>query len=265
MKGGSEASEGMGPEVDSAASPKEGSGTKQSPWDWKPVEMSSEDLARQQCFGEWRPPPSGLYDPTREQDACGVGFVAAIDGTASHRILQDSRTMLLRMEHRGACSCDNDSGDGAGTMTAIPHQLYADSLAKAEPPVQLPPPGQYATGLIFLKEETYKQAKECLRDMVESLGMKLIAWRYVPTNSDAIGSVARRNEPIIRQVFIAPKDADNPDEFEKDLFLLRKSATHIIPRQGNRPLHLLHLHQDRHLQGTIHTATALQLLWRPTK
>lgn len=68
--------------------------------------------------------PIGLYDPRLEKDGCGVGFVASIDGIRSHRILKDSQTVLERMSHRGACACDNDSGDGAGVMTAVPDKFY---------------------------------------------------------------------------------------------------------------------------------------------
>lgn len=74
------------------------------------------------------PLKQGLYDPSLEKDACGVGYVVSIDGVASHKVLLDAETMLIRMQHRGACSCDNDTGDGAGVTTAIPHQLYARLL-----------------------------------------------------------------------------------------------------------------------------------------
>lgn len=77
----------------------------------------------------WQPPPAqGLYDPSLEKEACGVGFIAAIDGKRSHKILRDAETLSMRMNHRGACACDNDTGDGAGVLSAIPHDLYATQL-----------------------------------------------------------------------------------------------------------------------------------------
>lgn len=77
----------------------------------------------------WLPPPAqGLYDPAHEKEACGVGFIAAIDGKRSHKILRDAETLSMRMNHRGACACDNDTGDGAGVLSAIPHNLYAIQL-----------------------------------------------------------------------------------------------------------------------------------------
>ena len=74
------------------------------------------------------PVKQGLYDPALEKDACGVGYVVSINGVASHKVLEDAKMMLLRMNHRGACSCDNDTGDGAGVTTAIPRQLFSKLL-----------------------------------------------------------------------------------------------------------------------------------------
>jgi glutamate synthase (NADPH/NADH) len=70
----------------------------------------------------------GLYDPVNEKDACGVGFIVSIDGISSRKVLTDAKTMLIRMEHRGACSCDNDSGDGAGVLTSMPDVLFRNDL-----------------------------------------------------------------------------------------------------------------------------------------
>lgn len=74
------------------------------------------------------PNPVGLYDPANEKDACGVGFVVNIDGMSSRRVLTDAKTMLERMEHRGACACDNDTGDGAGVLTSMPHEFFRNQL-----------------------------------------------------------------------------------------------------------------------------------------
>ncbi|KAK6061978.1 class II glutamine amidotransferase [Cooperia oncophora] len=100
----------------------------------------------------------GLWLPQLERDGCGVGFVVSIKGIKTHKILCEARTMLERMAHRGACACDNDSGDGAGVLTAIPDLLYRKSV-KEQDGVDLPPPGQYATGILFLNKDSYKQAK----------------------------------------------------------------------------------------------------------
>ncbi|XP_006825438.1 ferredoxin-dependent glutamate synthase 1-like [Saccoglossus kowalevskii] len=102
------------------------------------------------------PLKQGLYDPWYEKDACGVGFVVNINGAKDHKVLRDSQIMLERMQHRGACGCDNDTGDGAGVITGIPHGLYSKFLSKDG--VTLPALGKYATGILFLDKTT---ADEC--------------------------------------------------------------------------------------------------------
>lgn len=147
------------------------------------------------------PHPQGLYDPTLERDACGVGFVVNIDGSKSHKVLRDSETMLIRMEHRGACGCDNDSGDGAGVLTAIPHNMYA-RIMKADQGIDLPEPGQYATGMMFVDKTQVEEVKAVFTQMAEDFQIKVIAWRNVPVDSTQIGRVAMTTEPAILQVNI---------------------------------------------------------------
>uniref|UniRef100_A0A915C106 glutamate synthase (ferredoxin) n=1 Tax=Parascaris univalens TaxID=6257 RepID=A0A915C106_PARUN len=144
---------------------------------------------------------NGIWLPQMEKDACGVGFVTSVRGIATHKILQSARTMLERMAHRGACSCDNDSGDGAGVLTAIPDALYRKEI-KRKDDITLPPLGEYATGMLFLDQETYQQAKEAFTDLAKGCNLKVIAWRRPETHSDQIGSEARKTEPCIRQVSI---------------------------------------------------------------
>uniref|UniRef100_A0A915JDF7 glutamate synthase (ferredoxin) n=1 Tax=Romanomermis culicivorax TaxID=13658 RepID=A0A915JDF7_ROMCU len=115
--------------------------------------------------------------------------------------------MLERMEHRGACGCDDDSGDGAGVMTGIPHELYRKELLKLK--ITLPPRGQYATGIIFLEKSTYRKAKESIRELAESCNLSVICWRSPPVDDSAIGKEAKKTEPLIRQVSIV-KAVKNP-------------------------------------------------------
>ncbi|KAK3092132.1 hypothetical protein FSP39_025440 [Pinctada imbricata] len=161
------------------------------------------------------PRPQGLYNPVYESDACGVGFVVNIDGRKSHKVLRDSQTMLERMEHRGACGCDNDSGDGAGVLTGIPHTLYQKQLRAQG--IELPELGQYATGMLFIEDKETDKVKEAFTDMAKEFELKILAWRDVPTDSSVIGAVARTTEPKILQVY-----------------LLRKYSSLHIPTQGLR-------------------------------
>ena len=115
------------------------------------LSVEREERARMPYDGSgWTyPAADGLYDPSLEKDACGVGFIVHIDGRVSHSVLESGQELSRRMTHRGACSADNDSGDGAGALLGIPHSFY-QSRVKEEFSLDLPPPGRYGTGLIFL-------------------------------------------------------------------------------------------------------------------
>ena len=103
------------------------------------------------------PGPAGLYDPEQERDACGVGFVAHVRGERSHGLVTDADRILRHMDHRGACGCESNTGDGAGMLTALPHEFLADAAARAGVP--LPEPGRYACGNVFLPRDPAQRRK----------------------------------------------------------------------------------------------------------
>ncbi|XP_076076951.1 uncharacterized protein LOC143047651 isoform X1 [Mytilus galloprovincialis] len=177
------------------------------------------------------PQAQGLYNPEYESDACGVGYIVSIDGVKSHKILRDAQIMLQRMEHRGACGCDNDTGDGAGVITAIPHDLYAKEL-KSEQSIELPEAGSYATGMMFIDKDKGPEIKSIFVKFAENFELKVIGWRSPPVDRSAIGSIAQTTEPLILQVFVTGKE--DPKEFERQVYLLRKYSTHQIPERGLR-------------------------------
>ena len=171
----------------------------------------------------------GLYDPSFEHDSCGIGFVANIKGNKSHQHISDALTVLENMEHRGACGCENNTGDGAGIMIQTPHEFFFDECLKLG--VHLPSYGKYGVGTIFFPKEI-RRREEC-RDIfnraAEKLGLEIIAYRRVPVITDGIGLTALSAEPEIEQVFIArPDHISNPDDFERKLFVLRNYASHTI-------------------------------------
>ncbi|KAI6214865.1 Glutamate synthase [Aphelenchoides besseyi] len=173
----------------------------------------------------------GLWLPQLERDACGVGFITSIKGKPSHKILQEGKIMLERMAHRGACSCDNDSGDGAGVLTAIPDKLYRDELKKTND-VELPPAGQYATGIMFMEKDTYKLAKGTITNLAQACGLDVICWRKLKVSSECIGEEARKTEPCMRQVFVTASYADTDSKrFERNVYLLRKQCVHHASKQ----------------------------------
>ena len=171
----------------------------------------------------------GLYRPEFERDACGIGFVANIKGNKSHQIISDALTILENMEHRGACGCENNTGDGAGILIQTPHAFFFDECLKMG--VHLPAFGRYGVGMVFFPKEL-RLREEC-RDIftrtTEELGLEILAWRKVPVNPEQIGFTARSVEPDIEQVFIAcPDHITDPMAFERKLFVLRNYASHLI-------------------------------------
>ena len=170
----------------------------------------------------------GLYDRSFEHDACGIGFVANIKGNKNHRTISDALTILENMEHRGACGCEANTGDGAGIMIQIPHEFFYDELLHEG--ITLPAIEAYAVGMIFFPKEL--RVKEECRDIfnraAEKMGMRVIHWRQVPVNNAGIGPSALTVEPSIEQVFLEPPaGVKTAIEFERKLFVLRKYATHI--------------------------------------
>jgi glutamate synthase (NADPH/NADH) large chain len=171
----------------------------------------------------------GLYHPSFERDACGIGFVANIKGTKSHQIISDALTVLENMEHRGACGCENNTGDGAGIMIQTPHEFFFDECIKLG--AHLPPFGRYGVGVIFFPAEIRlrEECRDIFNRAAEKLGLEILAYRKVPVNPDNIGATALSVEPEMEQVFVAcPDHINNPDDFERRLFVLRNYASHTI-------------------------------------
>jgi glutamate synthase (NADPH) large chain len=172
---------------------------------------------------------AGLYHPSFEHDACGIGFVANIKGGKSHQIISDALTVLENMEHRGACGCEANTGDGAGIMIQIPHEFFFDECIKLG--VHLPSFGKYGVGSIFFPKEIRlrEQCRDIFNRTAEKLGLEVLTYRKVPVNRYDIGPTALSVEPEMEQVFIAcPDHIASPDEFERKLFVLRNHASHTI-------------------------------------
>ncbi|MCA0382850.1 MAG: glutamate synthase large subunit [Bacteroidetes bacterium] len=171
----------------------------------------------------------GLYDPSFEHDACGIGFVAHIRGKKSHQHVSDALTVLENMEHRGACGCEANTGDGAGIMIQIPHEFfYAEALKSG---VMLPAVGKYGVGVIFFpKNVTLREAcRDTFNRTAEQLGMEILWYRRVPVNTEGIGETALSVEPEMEQVFIkCPDHINDQTDFDRKLFVLRNYASHLI-------------------------------------
>jgi glutamate synthase (NADPH/NADH) large chain len=171
----------------------------------------------------------GLYSEEFERDACGIGFVANIKGNKNHQVVSDALTILENMEHRGACGCESNTGDGAGILIQIPHAFFFDECLKLG--VHLPAFGRYGVGSVFFPKEVRlrEESRDIFVRAAEELGLEVLAWRKVPVNPEGIGHTARSVEPEMEQVFIAcPDHITDAMTFERKLFVLRNYASHLI-------------------------------------
>ncbi|MBD2627580.1 glutamate synthase large subunit [Trichormus variabilis] len=152
-----------------------------------------------------------------ERDACGVGFIAHRQNRASHEILAKALTALTCLEHRGGCSADQDSGDGAGILTAIPWELFQQEG------INVTDTDKMAVGMIFLPQDQLaaQQAKATFKQVAESENLTVLGWRVVPVRADLLGVQARENQPQIEQVFLASTDKSG-DELERELYITRR-------------------------------------------
>ncbi|MCO5977256.1 glutamate synthase-related protein [Ideonella oryzae] len=174
----------------------------------------------------------GLYQPEAEKDACGVGFVAHIKGNKDHRIIEQGLKILENLDHRGAVGADKLMGDGAGILIQIPDDFFRAEMAGQG--VELPPPGEYGVGMIFLPKEHASRlaCEQELERAIKAEGQVLLGWRDVPVDQDMpMSPTVRKTEPIIRQVFIGRgPDIIVPDALERKLYVIRKTASAAIQR-----------------------------------
>ena len=179
----------------------------------------------------------GLYNKANEHDACGVGFVAHIKGHKSHAIVEQGLKILENLDHRGAVGADKLMGDGAGILIQLPDALYREEMAGQG--IDLPPPGEYGVGMVFLpKEHASRMAcEQALERAVKAEGQVMLGWRDVPVNRDMpMSPTVREKEPVLRQIFIGRgNDVIVQDALERKLYIIRKTASAAIQN-----LHLTH-------------------------
>src|SRR5438552_2134360 len=182
------------------------------------------------------PAKQGLYDPQFEHEACGVGFVVNTKGRKSHAIIQQALEVLLNLDHRGACGCEANTGDGAGILIQPPHGFL--KLVAKEARVKLPGPGEYGIGMVFLPQDAAQRA-ECEKTFAEIVaeeGQRVLGWRTVPTNNNSLGATARNAEPVMRQVFIGRnKKLADDQAFERKLYVIRNRAENAVRYSGKVP------------------------------
>jgi len=168
------------------------------------------------------PPKQGLYDPSLERDACGVGFVADLRRGPTHDIVQMGTNILCHLTHRGATGSDPRTGDGAGLLMQTPDK-FLRRVADASG-FGLPALGEYAAALVFLSTDAAQRAWQIgvIEDVVVAEGQRLLGWREVPTDPSSIGHVARAGMPSIRQIFIGSAEGLGQDAFDRKLYVIRR-------------------------------------------
>jgi glutamate synthase (ferredoxin) len=170
------------------------------------------------------PAAQGLYHPQHEHDACGIGFVANIEGRKSHDIVLKGVQILINLTHRGACGCDPQTGDGAGILIQIPHVFFEREAALLG--FSLPAPGEYGVGMVFLPVDRHDrlQCEGILENIAREEGLVVLGWRDTPINGNTIGRLARATQPYIEQIFIGSAPGTDQDAFERKLYVVRKRA-----------------------------------------
>jgi len=175
------------------------------------------------------PPKQGLYDPNFEHDACGIGFIVNIKGKKSHKIVEQALEILRNLEHRGACGCEANTGDGAGILLQKPHKFFKKVCP--DNGIELPDYEDYGVGMIYLSPDTSEStlARDMFNKIVEEEGQEVLGWRDVPTDNSSLGETAKSFEPGIVQVFIKRSAGTQPGiDFERKLYIIRKRAENQI-------------------------------------
>lgn len=171
------------------------------------------------------PKKQGLYDPQFEHDNCGIGFIANIKGKKSHNIITDAIQILKNLTHRGGVGSEEDTGDGAGILTQIPHK-FMEKVCKNEG-IELPKEKDYGIGMFFCShnENIRNNTIQKLKNIIEEENQQILGFRTVPTYSKCIGKSSKNSMPCIMQVFIRKSDdLKTEEDFERKLFIISKRA-----------------------------------------
>ena len=178
------------------------------------------------------PAPQGLYDPRNEHDSCGVGFVVDMKGRASHKIVRDGITALINLDHRGATGSESNTGDGAGILILMP-DAFLRKRCKADLGLTLPEFGRYGVGALFASPDPEQEAfgRRMFEVIAAEEGQKVIGWRRLKTDNSTLGETARGVEPAMFHA-ILESSCDDPDRFERKLYVIRKRFEAAIEKSG---------------------------------
>src|SRR5207248_1681418 len=165
----------------------------------------------------------------------GVGFVVDVKGRKSHDIVRKGIEILVNLEHRGACGCEKNTGDGAGILVQTPHRFL--SKAAAEAGIRLPEPGAYGAGLVFLPTDAAERERceKTFERIIADEGQQFLGWRTVPVENSTLGPTAQAAQPVIRQVFVGAQargllsvGRDDGLAFERKLYVIRRRVENAV-------------------------------------
>lgn len=190
------------------------------------------------------PPAQGMYDPRFEKDACGIGFVANIEGRRSHKVVEMGLEALGNHSHRGAVADDRKTGDGAGILTQIPYEFFSRELERTG--ITPPPPSDLAVGQLFMfrqDQEDRARAREIIHEVMADLKLEVLTFRNVPVIDSALGRRAEANRPWMEQVILrrTPEACRAGDDFERVLYLARKRIVGRVREAGVQRLYIASL------------------------
>ena len=184
-------------------------------------------------MGTGLPSPQGLYDPCHEHDSCGVGFIVDLKGRKSHQLVRDGLTALVNLDHRGACGCENNTGDGAGILIQIPHELLASRCRSLA--IELPAPEHYGVGALFTSPDPAQQeyGMKLFERILSEEGQEFLGWRPIVTDNCLLGQSARAVEPRMFHALVGRGPAlRDADAFERKLYVIRKRFESAIEASG---------------------------------
>ena len=185
------------------------------------IKKDNVTTSNKESKNEERQPFQGQRWLVEERDACGVGFIADRDGKYNHRLIQHTLKALGCMEHRGGCSADRDSGDGAGVMTALPQKLFAAWFEEQN--IDTPARESYGVGMVFLPQDEKRrvESKKLIEDIVSRENLTVLGWREVPVRPEVLGVSARENQPYIEQIFVISPEKLMGDDLDRKLYIAR--------------------------------------------
>src|SRR4051794_22293027 len=185
------------------------------------------------AMGTGLPSPQGLYAPSHEHDGCGVGFNVDLKGRKSHQLVRDGLTALVNLDHRGACGCENNTGDGAGILIQIPHDLLLERCRALG--IAPGDPGSYGVGALFASPDPAQQkfGMEIFEKIVAEEGQSFLGWRPIAADNSSLGASARAVEPKMFHALVGRSSAlADSDAFERKLYVIRKRFESAIEESG---------------------------------